>query len=68
MASVTGRTVLITGAARGIGAACARRLAGDGAKLVLVDVADGYFPLRTGDRVRFDPIDAAEYQRLLGKK
>jgi inhibitor of KinA len=34
--------------------------------LVLVDVHDGYFPLRTGDRVRFEPIDEAEYQRLLG--
>src|SRR5438128_4117994 len=36
--------------------------------LELVNVADGYFPLRTGDRVRFRPIDEAEYCRLLGER
>ncbi len=34
------RVVLITGAARGIGEACARRFAREGARLVLLDVAD----------------------------
>jgi inhibitor of KinA len=36
--------------------------------LVLVDVADGYFPLRVGDRVRFQRIDEAEYRRLEGER
>jgi inhibitor of KinA len=36
--------------------------------LTLVDVADGYFPLRTGDRVRFAPIDEAAFRELQGKR
>jgi inhibitor of KinA len=36
--------------------------------LELVHVADGYFPLRTGDRVRFTRIDETEFQRLLGQR
>jgi inhibitor of KinA len=36
--------------------------------LELVSVTDGYFPLRTGDRVRFDRIDQAEYRRLHGQR
>ena len=36
-----GKVVVITGAAGGIGRATARRLAGEGARLALVDVAAG---------------------------
>jgi inhibitor of KinA len=36
--------------------------------LELVDVQDGYFPLRTGHRVRFRPVDDAEFKRLLGER
>lgn len=36
--------------------------------LVLVDVAAGYFPLRTGDRVRFVPISRERYRELEGQR
>jgi inhibitor of KinA len=36
--------------------------------LELVSVADGYFPLRTGDKVQFTRIDEAEFRRLLGQR
>jgi inhibitor of KinA len=36
--------------------------------LCLVDVAAGYFPLRTGDRVRFTRVDEAEFRRLEGQR
>ena len=36
--------------------------------LTIVDVADGYFPLRVGDHVQFQRIDEAEYTRLEGER
>jgi inhibitor of KinA len=36
--------------------------------LQLVQVEEGYFPIRAGDRVRFVRIDAAEYERLRGER
>jgi inhibitor of KinA len=36
--------------------------------LVLVDVVDGYFPLRAGDRVQFARVDEAEYRRIEGER
>jgi inhibitor of KinA len=36
--------------------------------LQLVSVEEGYFPLRPGDRVRFQRVDEAEFKRLKGER
>jgi inhibitor of KinA len=36
--------------------------------LVIVDVADGFFPLRVGDRVRFARIDSTRFRALEGER
>ena len=38
------------------------------AEILLVHVADGYFPLRAGDRVRFQRIDEGEFHRRQGER
>ena len=45
-----GKVCVITGAAQGIGAACARRLAQDGAAVALWDVADAADTVDPDDR------------------
>jgi inhibitor of KinA len=36
--------------------------------LEIVNLADNYFPIHTGDRVRFEPIDKALFEKLKGRR
>ena len=55
---VGGKVALVTGGASGIGAATARVLVGEGASVVLTDVADGYsVAAGIGENARFHPHD-----------
>jgi len=66
---LAGQRVLLTGATGGIGAAVARRLAGDGARLVLsgrrADVLDGLAQEIGADVITADLSDPAAVERLV---
>jgi inhibitor of KinA len=36
--------------------------------LELVNVIDNYFPLRTGDRIRFEAIDQTQFTKMMGQR
>jgi NAD(P)-dependent dehydrogenase (short-subunit alcohol dehydrogenase family) len=63
MTELKGRVALVTGAARGIGAATAKALAAAGAKVVVSDVADGEATARAidGAYVRHDVTSEEEW-------
>jgi NAD(P)-dependent dehydrogenase (short-subunit alcohol dehydrogenase family) len=57
-----GRVVLVTGGASGIGAACARRFADEGASVVVADLDDergGALAAELGERAVYAPCDVA---------
>jgi len=70
---LSGRTAIVTGAAKGIGRACAERLAAEGANVILADIDDAagtHAVKRLGGKASYvhcDVGDAADVTRLIGE-
>lgn len=70
--SLTGKTVLITGGSRGIGAECAVQAVAAGADVIIVDVRDDQgaeVASSLGDRCRYEHLDItseSDWARVLG--
>jgi NAD(P)-dependent dehydrogenase (short-subunit alcohol dehydrogenase family) len=66
MDRLTGRVALVTGAAGGIGRATAKRLAAEGANVLVTDIADGQPVVdeieAAGGRAVFTPLDVTDEQ------
>ncbi len=63
MRGLAGKTVIVTGAARGMGAAAARRLVEEGSNVVLADVLDDdgkQLADELGDKARFVRLDVSD--------
>ena len=63
MARLEGKVALVTGAARGVGAAVGKRLRSEGAKVVLADILDeegGTLAAQLGEGVLYVHLDVTD--------
>ncbi|HOY78551.1 MAG TPA: glucose 1-dehydrogenase [Hyphomonadaceae bacterium] len=67
MTKLEGRVALVTGGARGLGAAAARALAGEGAKVVISDIGDGNETAKSigGAYVKHDVTSEADWANAI---
>jgi NAD(P)-dependent dehydrogenase (short-subunit alcohol dehydrogenase family) len=63
--TLEGKTAIVTGAANGIGAAIARALAGQGARIAVVDIDENLSAIGDGPAIRADVSSGADCERAV---